>query len=70
MKGISRRELLQGAGALAASAAWGALPVKEGVAADSNEAARELRPSFEWIRSMRLMIAEGYAPPFYPSLGL
>jgi len=68
MKGISRRELLQGAGALAASAAWGGLAVKEGVAADSNEAARELRPAFEWIRSTRLMIAEGYVPPFYPSL--
>ncbi len=68
MKSISRRELLQGAGALAASVAWGGFAVKEGLAVDSNEAARELPPAFEWIRSTRLMIAEGYAPPFYPSL--
>jgi hypothetical protein len=27
-----------------------------------------LPASFEWIRSVRLMIAEGYAPPFFPSL--
>jgi RimJ/RimL family protein N-acetyltransferase len=27
-----------------------------------------LSVSFEWVRSVRLMIAEGYAPPFYPAL--
>ena len=67
MKEFSRRELLRRAGALAASTALGGFAVKEGVAQASNEAAG-LRPGFEWIRSTRLMIAEGYVPPFYPSL--
>jgi len=25
-------------------------------------------PAYEWIRSPRILIAEGYNPPFYPSL--
>jgi hypothetical protein len=68
MKDISRRELLQRAGALAASTAWSGLAVKEGLAVARNESAGDLRPAFDWIRSTRLMIAEGYVPPFYPSL--
>jgi len=67
MEKISRRELLQRASAGAAFATLGtnasyiaALPPRE--------VSPFLKPSFEWIRSVRLMIAEGYAPPFYPSL--
>ena len=92
MEKVSRRELLQGAGALVATTAeiprrllhlgmtlggagagsaetaLGKSGVKEGVAIPTNEGAAGLRPDFEWIRTARLMIAEGYAPPFYPSL--
>jgi hypothetical protein len=67
MEKISRRQLLQRASAGAALVTLGtntghslALPPREG--------SSPLKPSFEWIRSVRLMIAEGYAPPFYPSL--
>ena len=65
---LSRRELLQRAGVLTAGTTLGGLGSRfafamPGVAADS-----PLPASFEWVRSVRLMIAEGYAPPFYPSL--
>jgi len=65
---ISRRELLQRAGKLAATTALGGSALREGVANAADGEATEARPVFEWIRSARLMIAEGYAPPFYPSL--
>jgi len=92
MEKVSRRELLQGAGALVATTAeiprrllqlgmtlggadtrsaktaLGGFGVKEGAAIPTNDGAANLRPDFEWIRSVRLMIAEGYVPPFYPSL--
>jgi hypothetical protein len=64
---VSRRELLQRAGAAAATA-LGGFALKEGVAKAIDEEAAGTRPTFEWIRSVRLMIGEGYAPPFYPSL--
>ncbi|MGH9328378.1 MAG: beta-galactosidase trimerization domain-containing protein [Terriglobia bacterium] len=66
MKTITRRELLGRAGAVAAGAALSGFRVKEGFAGATNEE----RPtsSFEWFRSLRLLIAEGYCPPFYPSL--
>jgi hypothetical protein len=68
MEKVSRRELLQRAGAVAATTALGGFALEEGVANAINEGAAGARPAFEWIRSARLMIAEGYAPPFYPSL--
>ena len=91
MERVTRRELLQRAGALAvttevprrlgllgstaqgtrtlaAGAAFGSSDVNEGGGGQTETVAAGLRPAFEWIRSARLMIAEGYAPPFYPSL--
>jgi hypothetical protein len=65
---VSRRELLQRAGAVAATTALSGFALEEGVAKPINEAAAATRPAFEWIRSARLMIGEGYAPPFCPSL--
>lgn len=62
---FNRRELLQRTGALAAATTLGFganLNVAGSAAADP------LNPSFEWIRSARLLIAEGYVPPFYPTL--
>lgn len=63
MKGLSRRELLQGASALAAGTAITGFWPKQGAALPD-----EIKPLPEWVRSLRLMIAEGYSPPFYPSL--
>lgn len=65
MKKMSRRELFERTGAVAATAALSgfitsAAPVSEGIPANGS--------FFEWFRSARLLIAEGYAPPFYPSL--
>ena len=92
MEKVSRRELLQRAGAVAvttaeiprrlrllgmtsppagawaATTALGGFALKEGVARAINEGAAGAGPAFDWIRSVRLMIGEGYAPPFYPSL--
>jgi hypothetical protein len=68
MAKVSRRELLQRAGAVAATTALGGFTLKEGVAHAIDEGVAGARPAFDWIRSVRLMIAEGYAPPFYPSL--
>jgi hypothetical protein len=65
---ISRRELLQRAGAMAATTAWTGLSGDPGFAEAVFEGAAAAPPGFEWIRSVRLMIAEGYAPPFFPSL--
>jgi hypothetical protein len=67
MEKVSRRELLQRAGVVATTALSG-FALEEGVAKPINEAVAATRPAFEWIRSARLMIGEGYAPPFYPSL--
>ena len=67
MEKISRRELSHCA---SAGAALVTLRTNESysVALPPREVSPSLKPSFEWIRSVRLMIAEGYAPPFYPSL--
>jgi hypothetical protein len=65
---ISRRELLQRAGAVAGTTALSGFALKQGIAKPVNGGVPALKPSFEWIRSARLLIAEGYAPPFYPSL--
>jgi len=67
MERISRRQLLQRASAGAALVTLGT-NASYRLASPPREVAPSLKPSFEWIRSVRLMIAEGYAPPFYPSL--
>lgn len=67
MEKMSRRELLQRASAVAAGATL-AGDFGYSVATPPSEVSPSLKPSFEWIRSIRLMIAEGYCPPFYPSL--
>jgi hypothetical protein len=67
MEKISRRQLLQLASAGAALVTLGK-NTNYNVALPPREVSSSLKPSFEWIRSVRLMIAEGYAPPFYPSL--
>ncbi len=55
MNQMNRRELLRAAGfMLAASQAEGAPAASA--------------PVYEWIRNTRTLIAEGYNPPFYPSL--
>jgi hypothetical protein len=53
---------------MAATTALGGFAPRQGVARASYEGAEGAPPDFEWIRSVRLMIGEGYAPPFYPSL--
>jgi hypothetical protein len=68
MAKVSRRELLQRAGAVAATTALGGFTLKEGVAHAIDKGVAGARPAFDWIRSARLMIGEGYCPPFYPSL--
>jgi len=61
--------LLQRTGAVAAATALGGFKVKYGMAISAAaEGTSALDPSFEWIRSARLLIAEGYASPFYPTL--
>ncbi len=67
MTQFSRRELLQRAGALAAAASLGeTLRSTPASGMLGNPPARS--ESFEWFRSARLLIAEGYCPPFYPPL--
>jgi len=64
MIGLSRRDLMKGAGALAAGTTLRRLQSRLGISLpDANMA-----PLPDWVRSTRLMIAEGYAPPFYPAL--
>ncbi len=67
MKKISRRQLLQraSAGAALATIATKATPSAPSIQADDTT---HRKARSDWIRSIRLMIAEGYAPPFYPSL--
>jgi hypothetical protein len=67
MEKISRRQLLQWASAGATVATLGT-NAGYSVSLPPREVSPPLKPSFEWMRSVRLMIAEGYAPPFYPSL--
>lgn len=64
MAGLSRRGLLKGAGALAAGSAFPAFRSMP-MFALGNE---NQTPLPDWVRSLRMMIAEGYSPPFYPSL--
>jgi hypothetical protein len=52
---MTRRDLLQGAGVAMATAF-------EGAAADPPN------PAYEWIRTARILIAEGYNSPFFPEL--
>ena len=59
MKSITRRELLQQSAMLAAAARLGI---------GDSKAAPVGMSTYEWIRSTRILIAEAYNPPFYPSL--
>ena len=68
MHGLSRREVLQSAGMLAAGATLGGPGSMIRLAMPDLAEDSPLPASFEWIRSVRLMIAEGYAPPFFPAL--
>src|SRR5208337_2313865 len=64
MIGLSRRELLQGAGALAAGTTLRRLQPRLGITLPDGS----IPQVPDWVRSIRLLIAEGYAPPFYPAL--
>jgi Beta-galactosidase trimerisation domain/Hypothetical glycosyl hydrolase 6 len=64
MSGLSRRELLQGAGVLTAGIQLRRLQSMVGIAAPDGS----IPQVPDWVRSIRLLIAEGYAPPFYPAL--
>ncbi|MGH9356132.1 MAG: hypothetical protein ACRD10_08380, partial [Terriglobia bacterium] len=68
MKKISRRELLERAGGAAAAISLAGFTATDGVALQARDGDSPAKSSAEWIRSARLLIAEGYAPPFYPSL--
>jgi hypothetical protein len=68
MEKISRRELLQRAGVAAVVTTIGTSAGYSAAPAVSEMPSSSLKPSFEWIRSARLLIAEAYCPPFYPSL--
>ena len=58
MNQLTRRELLQSAGVLLVTPQLRA--ALQPAAAPSS--------AYEWIRSTRVLIAEAYNPPFYPSL--
>jgi hypothetical protein len=70
MKKVSRRELLQCAGTVAATAIGSheELAAPRPVFSSAGAAGAVDEASFDWIRSIRLLIAEGYTPPFYPCL--
>lgn len=68
MNRLSRRALLQNAGVLVAGTAIEGLSSKLALASPQSGVAQPYPASFDWIRSARLLIAEGYSPPFYPSL--
>jgi len=70
MEKVSRRDLLQCAGAVAAATALSGFAWKGESPNPLTKERQPAGPAFEWIRSVRLMIAEGYAPPFFPSLDL
>jgi Beta-galactosidase trimerisation domain/Hypothetical glycosyl hydrolase 6 len=67
MEKFNRRELFQRAGTVAAVTTWGE-GLKDGRRAVPSEEITPHTQSFEWFPSARLLIAEGYAPPFYPPL--
>ena len=66
---ISRREIFRRAGILATTGPMArALGPAWTEAAAAGSVQGQASSTAEWIRSARLMIAEGYCPPFYPSL--
>jgi hypothetical protein len=66
VKRLSRRELLQQAGIVTATSVLASSIPSHGLAiADPQGGASE--SAYAWIRSARMVIAEGYNPPFYPS---
>lgn len=68
MEGLTRRALLQQCGVLAAGTTLEGLSPKLAQALPEDDTVPPIPPSFEWVRSARLLIAEGYCPPFFPSL--
>lgn len=67
MMKLNRRELLQRAGAAAASLKAGDRLFSRPMMAASQQVPGA-KQSFDWYPSARLLIAEGYDPPFYPPL--
>lgn len=66
MAKLNRRELLQQAGVAAAGLTGSRLFTPLVMAESKQPSGAE--HSFDWYRSARLLIAEGYDPPFYPPL--
>lgn len=63
---MNRRELLKRTGFCLATSAMAGVKVREGLAAwDSPQGAPVSSPA--WIRTARIILAEGYNSPFYPS---
>src|SRR5512137_2974296 len=61
MKEMNRREFIQSTGLLLAASQ---LPL---AGAEPASAKASPDPIWDWIRSTRILIAEAYNPPFYPS---
>ena len=66
MQRPTRREFLQQAGIMTATSVSGITIPKLGVAA-SEPGDGSSETAYEWIRSARIMLVEGYSPPFFPS---
>ena len=62
MNQLNRRELLQSAGFLLAT------PQLRGASPPGPGGTPAPGSAYDWIRSTRILIAEAYNPPFYPSL--
>jgi hypothetical protein len=68
MNGLTRRTLLQSGGALAAATTLRGLTSTLTFALPQDGNTQQIPPAHEWVRGARLLIAEGYSPPFFPSL--
>ena len=66
MKSLTRRELLQQAGVMTATSVLGS-SLSDSAPAVRGPAGGPGEPAYDWICSARLLIAEAYNPPFYPS---
>jgi hypothetical protein len=64
---ITRREALQRAGLMTATSALGSSIFVHPLANISDTESDPHDLIHKWIRSARIVIAEGYNPPFYPS---
>lgn len=67
MVDISRRNLIVGGGLLLAGGSP-ALSALRSFDATANGSPFTPKAGHEWVRSARVLIAEGYVPPFYPQL--